>query len=687
MSRAVSFFLVGLHFALALRAPDAGAVVPPRPGSGARAPDVAPELREAGFGLISRPLVPPPPAVEVQAGAAATAAAGATGVRALPVLLGDTADRAGAQNAAAFQELLFGSYPSGSMADYFREVSYGALTVTGTVSGWHRLPETMTYYEGAAGCNGLCAYPRSAGGFVRQLVQRADEAGFDWGPFDNDGPDGLPNSGDDDGYVDAVVVVHAGRGGECGGNNFIWSHSFFLRGWGTTAYTTRTARPGGGYLKVDDYIIQPEISCRGGLIEIGVFCHEYGHALGLPDLYDTSQGGGEGIGAFGLMGAGAWGGNGVTPETPVHPCAWSKQVLGWLRPQVVRFDGPQQLAGAAREATALKIWSAGAPGREYFLVENRQRELNDRHLPAGGLFVWHIDEAVIDAAWASNRVNAGALYGVALEQADGLDQLKSGANRGDAADPWPGSLGRTLFDETTLPSSRANDSTATGVALRDVSATAAVMTAQVVVGVPPDVTPPLVALLSPQGGETWAAGAMRTIAWEASDDRGVAAVDIFLSLDGGASWPDTVALGLASTGDHSWLVPSRSSHRCRLRLRAADEAGNTATAESGDFTVANMTATGDGPARLAVGPGYPNPFNPLITIRFDVPQPGPVEIDVFDLKGRRVRSLLRERREAGAAAVRWDGRGDRGQELPSGVYHVRVTAASSRASLQVTLLR
>jgi M6 family metalloprotease-like protein len=442
------------------------------------------------------------------------------------------------------------------------------------------LPHDAAYYEGASGCYGLCSYPNCAGGFVRDLVAAADAAGLDWGLYDNDGPDGVPNSGDDDGTVDAVIIVHSGTGAECGGNTHIWSHSFYLRGWGIPAYQTQTPRAGGGRILVDDYIIQPEQSCWSGMIEIGVFCHEYGHALGLPDLYDTG-GEGEGIGRWGLMSSGSWGSDGSSPERPVQFCAWSKCYLGWLTPVVVRADGVQELPAVELSASVLQLWSGGSPGAEYFLVENRQKLLNDAGLPAAGLNIWHIDESIIADGWFANTVNAGAVYGVALEQADGLDQLRTGANRGDAGDPWPGSLGRTSWHGTSSPDSRSNDGTPTGVAVQEISPSASTMTARIAIGVPEaDATAPLVSLLAPNGGESWAVGECRTISWQATDENGVVAVDLLVSYDGGLTFPQVLASGLANSGSWSWQLPLAPTVAARVRAVCRDAAHNEGSDDS-----------------------------------------------------------------------------------------------------------
>ena len=115
-------------------------------------------------------------------------------------------------------------------------------------------------------------------------------------PYDNDG----------NGFVDAFIVVHAGRGAEETGNqNHIWSHKWVLTGSPLNADGT----------KIFGYLTIPEDS------KIGVCAHELGHLLfGWPDLYDT-DGSSEGLGNWCLMGGGSWNGNG---DIPAHPSAWCK---------------------------------------------------------------------------------------------------------------------------------------------------------------------------------------------------------------------------------------------------------------------------------------------------------------------------------------------------------------------------
>lgn len=227
-----------------------------------------------------------------------------------------------------FQQMLFdGPFRPGTMREYYGEVSFGLLDMSGVVFDWISLTQSEAYYTG--GFQGLTPPYSRTGELIGEILVALDSS-VDFGIFDNDGPDGVPNSGDDDGFVDVLIVVQPTAGAECGNFSHMWSHSWNYSNWpasGGQPFSTGDPASGGGVIKVEDYIIGPSISCSGGMIEIGLFCHELGHALGLPDLYDPN-GGSVGIGNWGLMGTGNWN----APESPAHLCAWSREQLGWVEP-------------------------------------------------------------------------------------------------------------------------------------------------------------------------------------------------------------------------------------------------------------------------------------------------------------------------------------------------------------------
>jgi M6 family metalloprotease-like protein len=285
-------------------------------------------------------------------------------------------------------------------------------------------------------------------------------ASIDWGQYDNDGLDNKPNSGDDNGIVDFVAFVHPGIGGECNveGNRNIWSHRSSLARWGKARYATKSKRHGGGTIAVSDYVIMPSLACDGKtMIQIGVFAHEFGHAFGLPDLYDTS-GNFQGAGNWCLMSTGSWGGNGNSPEKPSHMSAWAKSMLGWLSPALVSQNLVKQtIAPIVSHPVAYKI---PIDADQYYLLENRQRLKNDALQPGSGLMIWKINDRVISLKEATNQINADATNkGVAPIEAGGheLDRsYNSGGNRGDANDPFPGSKTVRRFDRTTTPAAAAH---------------------------------------------------------------------------------------------------------------------------------------------------------------------------------------------------------------------------------------
>jgi immune inhibitor A len=248
-----------------------------------------------------------------------------------------------------YRDLLFGS--GNSMRSWYIENSSGRYAVNGEVTDWVRVPYNESYY-GSDYCGDIVC-PRTwlflrdqltawynaqkAAGKTDAAIS-AELAKYDkWDRYDYDG-DG--NFNEPDGYIDHFQSIHAGVGEETGGGaqgqDAIWSHRWYafynLIGSAGPAYN-----PAGGIkigntdFWIGDYTIEPE---NGG---VGVFSHEFGHDLGLPDEYDTSgnTGGAEnGTGFWTNWSSGSYGNNGDPAEgigdRPFHASAWDKLVLGWL---------------------------------------------------------------------------------------------------------------------------------------------------------------------------------------------------------------------------------------------------------------------------------------------------------------------------------------------------------------------
>jgi len=152
-------------------------------------------------------------------------------------------------------------------------------------------------------------------------------------------------------------------------------------------------------------------------------------------------------------------------------------------------------------------------------------------------------------------------------------------------------------------------------------------------------------------------------------------------------------LGLMVRGGlHAFLQAAPDATAWKLTAQVVTLLGDPALMLWADGTVVvDDPGPGDTPPaarRLQVEPCYPNPFNPLTTLAYTLAQPGPVDVTVFDLRGRRVRALVR----AGAAAagrhtVQWDGASDAGLAMPSGVYVFRVSTGADVQSVRAVLAR
>jgi M6 family metalloprotease-like protein len=404
-----------------------------------------------------------------------------TGTGKIPVILINFSNTATTNTPTQFNTLLFGT-GNNSMKDYYGEVSYGAFTVSGGsagVMGWYAAPNAHDYYGSDVAGTGDDHWP---GDLVYSAVSQAD-ATVNFAEYDTDG----------DCYVDIVAIVHQGTGQEASGvTTDIWSHSWNLYSaqyYGRSNYgefTTNDACPGhaGQYIKINNYIIQPE-RAYSTMVTVGVFAHEYGHALGLPDLYDTDYTS-EGIGDWSLMAGGSWNYVTVPGDRPAHLDAWSKYKLGWVTPiQVTGTLTNESIQQAATAADVYKLLTgtANPPSGEYFLVENRQKTGFDAGLPGAGLLIWHIDESkTSNTDPCPGGPPCSNHFKVALVQADNLWNLEYNDNRGDTGDPYPGSTNNTSLTACTSPNSNLYSGTASSVSITGISASASTMTATLSTG-------------------------------------------------------------------------------------------------------------------------------------------------------------------------------------------------------------
>ncbi|HEY3505040.1 MAG TPA: immune inhibitor A domain-containing protein [Actinocatenispora sp.] len=292
-----------------------------------------------------------------------------------------------------YKDLFFGK--KDSFKDFYEHQSSGQFSVGGDVSGWVTVPYNEARYGSneIAESDGYWNLVKDAvnSWYAAEKANGASDADIEtylsrfdqWDRYDYDG-DG--NFNEPDGYLDHIEIVHAGEGEEAGGGtegaDAVWSHRWYA--YSTDAGTTGPegnllggTQVGDSTLWVGDYTTEPE---NGGL---GVFCHEFGHDLGLPDEYDTA-GGDNGTGSWTLMSAGSWLGKGFDSigTTPGYMNAWDKYQLGWLDYDVVPYQGAK---------TKLTLGPAARQGKDpqaVVVTLPDQTITTEYNTPASGSYEW-----------------------------------------------------------------------------------------------------------------------------------------------------------------------------------------------------------------------------------------------------------------------------------------------------------
>ena len=259
-----------------------------------------------------------------------------------------------------------------------------------------------------------------------------------------------------------VMVAHAGYGDETNpadkSTQDIWS-----RYWYSYGYNSINTNDG---VKVDGATIVPEFEYEG-VSPLGVICHEFGHQLGLPDLYDTSYSTEGGIGRWSLMATGAY--NGVPRGSkPAILDPWCRKRLGWVEYETLtgvynsfnfEFNKVYQIA-----ADGLN------PPLDYFLFEKRASVAGtfDEGLPGEGLLIYHINATPAnESSLSPNNNKPGLIWLVCANSGDHLTVTPRSKVRGLSTDPYPIN-GNTDFYSHSNPSSKTWTGGDSNIALRNI---------------------------------------------------------------------------------------------------------------------------------------------------------------------------------------------------------------------------
>ena len=324
---------------------------------------------------------------------------------------------------------------TGSVRQFFSDQSDGQYTPEFDVIGPVTLTNNVAHYGGNdAGGDDLLP-----GDMVVEACSIANASyGVDFTQYDNDG----------DGEVDFVYIIYAGKGEADGGaEETIWPHNWSLdaaRYWNNCSYTTTQSRFDGKY--INNYACSGELSGAGARTGIGTIAHEFGHVIGLPDLYDIDYGQNyedeATPGAWHIMDGGSYNNDG---KTPPNYTIYDKYFLGWKTPTnpgttaqtlTLKAAGTDGYNAYQITTSGNSLLAATSTTTAYY-IENRQQSGWDKHLPGHGLVIWKI--MYNQSVWNDNAPNAtpGTIR-YAVVSASGAT-----TGIGTAADPFPGTQRKT----------------------------------------------------------------------------------------------------------------------------------------------------------------------------------------------------------------------------------------------------
>ena len=276
---------------------------------------------------------------------------------------------------------------------------------------------------------------------------------------------------DNDGEVDMIYFVVAGYTANFGGNNsgYLWPHQFYMYYFTDQQY---------------DGVYLGRYSCSGEIYGwenygftdpdgIGTICHEFTHALGLMDLYDTNyeqDGQANDPDDWDVMAGGCYMDN---SRTPVGFSLWERYRLGFADPEEIneKRDGYYLLP---LNTSNTGYWLPSPNGNEFFMLENRQQTRWDAYLPGHGMLITRVE--YYRSRWSSNTINADASHMF-------YEILRAGNGFGsNSNDPFPGTDNVTEINNLTTPNLMTWDGQANEYGINNISEKDAIINFNVVNG-------------------------------------------------------------------------------------------------------------------------------------------------------------------------------------------------------------
>jgi M6 family metalloprotease-like protein len=319
---------------------------------------------------------------------------------------------------------------TGSMKDYYHDVSYNKFDVTCTVIGPYTTKNNATFYVPELQWRA----------FAREAIQAAYDDNIDITPF-------LIN-----GQFPSFYAIYAGYDQSAGCKTCIWAHKSQL--YPVFNYN--------GY-QITTYACSSELRGTSGsqLTDIGVICHEFGHSLGAPDFYDTNNDTGgdyEGTGYWDIMASGSWNNGGTTP--PMHNPRSKVYTYQWATATVL--NTPQKVTVPLSRIYPNAYFRIDIPHsdsfctEQYFIIENRNQNGFDAYIPGSNLVIYRCTENYMSNPYLQNTTSPQRFYPVsanapvAVPAAGNNCQSQYGSINSGAC-TWPGTGNKTIFSNSTTP--------------------------------------------------------------------------------------------------------------------------------------------------------------------------------------------------------------------------------------------
>ncbi|MCX8095009.1 MAG: M6 family metalloprotease domain-containing protein [Caldisericia bacterium] len=316
-----------------------------------------------------------------------------------------------------------------SLYDYFQENSNKKLEILGKVylnknseSKWFVAPRNYDFYENNS--FGMGKYPNNTQKLLEDIINITDEI-IDFSQHD----------GNNDGFVDGIIIIYAGSSISTSDTKRIYPHS-----WSVSSLIKDK-------IKISKYVVISEYKNKPGDFVIGPLCHELGHLLGGIDLYDLDSHKNfyydghvsNGLGKWSIMAYGIWGKKDIRGDTPSHFDAWHKIYFGWIEPKIINEKEVYILIEPVEKGGFIYKINIPQNPNKYILIENRQKIGFDSDLPSEGILIYLVDESVKNNSLAyspyKDTPNKGN-YKVSILQKDSLFELERGKNYGDENDTF-----------------------------------------------------------------------------------------------------------------------------------------------------------------------------------------------------------------------------------------------------------